>query len=205
MKTLSIILGLIFLISCGSNSSQGEIKSSDTEVLADTLIEPSRALNIVPPATVNDACLPYPSEEFCHLIAVDSAYQYELNTNYLYSYIVAHFDSLGGRVHEEMEDLYDMGVYSWSQKFSDGIVYSEYFGGEGGSTATIYTKCTSKEGIYSTLNALVNYEMPDAEYKYAGEWNDEKTEYGPEGAGCYYSIILNDSTGFYYIENYCGC
>ena len=204
----TIIIAL--LTSCGGQGAE-EVSSqgiSVDEAIVDTIAEVPEELEYIieiPPASYDDACLPYPSVEFCERIKSNDTYDYSLRGSYLYCYVVAHFDSLSERVHEPMEDEYDMGVYNWSQEFSGGISYTEFFGGEGGATGILYTSCSNLEAVYSTINALVNYRVVNSEWEYDGVWNDAKTEYGPEGAGCYYDIILNDSTEFYQILNYCGC
>lgn len=209
MKVIFSFFVLVSMLACsGDEADSAEFSEiiDNVDTTTETTFDLAKSYDIeIPPATVDDACLPYPSAEFCHLIAVDSAYKYDLNANYIYSYVVHHFDSLEKRKYTPVEDKWELGVYDWSQKFSDGIVFSESFGGEGGAVATLYTKCTNLEAVYSTLNAVVNFRRIGAEYEFDGEWNEEKTEYSADGAGCYYSIILDDVTGFYYIENYCGC
>jgi len=216
MKYLLALTFFGLLASCGSEENvDSEITTDDIieEVIEDSLIlEEDLGQTIFevefPSATSNDPCLPYPSEEFFNYLTFDSlSSKYSSEYNVLYNYVVAHFDSLGARINHPMEDEYDMGTYHWEQDFSNGISFEEFFGGEGGAQATLYTKCTDPQSIYSTINAIVNYPIPtvDGGFDYNGMWNDDLTEYGPEGAGCYYDIMKNDSTGFYYISNYCGC
>lgn len=163
---------------------------------------------IFPEAIVDDPCLPYPTDEFLDYLRYDSlSKKYSDEYNVLYNYLVAHFDSLAPKKIFDVEDEYDMGTYHWEQVFSNGIKYEEFFGGEGGPMAIIQTECTDRVAIFSTLNPLVNYslDIPDYEDPDGSKWNEDSTEFAPNGAGCYYNIMLNDSTETYFIDNYCGC
>lgn len=218
MKQILTILLIGFLFSCATDdsteqesdaitsddSAEAEAEQADTsEIENDSRVYYTIE---VPGPTADEACFPYPSDEFIAQIEGGKVPNYGWQASYLYSYVVAHFDSLEARQYVEMEDEWDMGVYDWSQAFSDGLSYTEYFGGEGGSTATIYTSCSNFEAVHSTINALVNYKYLDADWEYDGSWNEERDHYAPtEGVGCFYHISLDDSTNYYKVENYCGC
>ena len=207
---------LLFLTFACSESTTVEQSSDQFEMeeplLSDTVIteESSEIITKIafPAAVIDDPCLPYPSEEFLHYLEFDSTFHVYGETNLLHNYCVAHFDSTT-RISHEVEDEYDMGKYHWEQSFSNGIKYDEYYGGEGGSTATLSTQCTNKTALFSTLNAMLNYGrvVPEWEYDDNSVWNSDSSEFAPSdgGVGCYYTIIKNDSTGFYSVDNYCGC
>ena len=214
MRIHFYIIVLLFSISCGDSSP--ELDSTDSGVseliIEDTTIAQTdgQILSKVdfPEAVLNDPCLPYPSAEFLYNLQYDSLhFKYSEEYNLMYNYLVAHFDSLGAKKYYEVEDEWGMGKYHWEQYFSNGIKYVESYGGEGGSVGVLYTECTDRVAIYSTLNCIINYDYELAENEYDDEatWNDDSTEFAPNGAGCYYTIIKNDSSGFYYIDNYCGC
>lgn len=214
MKVLFYISILLFSFSCADSSV--EIENAESGIVdstvTDSIIMEDDALIITkiafPAAVLDDPCLPYPSEQFLHYLEFDSlSFIYSKEYNLLYNYAVAHFDSLSSKKHFKVVDEYDMGKYHWEQNFSNGIVYEEFFGGEGGPIAILKTECSDRLAVFSTLNPLVNHGSvyPEGSYPDDATWNEDSTAFSPEGAGCYYDIIKNDTTGFYYIDNYCGC
>lgn len=221
MDRLNVVLLLstvLPLFACGSeeestSDSLVEIVDSIDIVEVDTLEEVEEeyvwmGYNCeVPPPTENDPCFPYPDEEYIKAMEDPNIPDYG-SGNSLYNYVAYHFDSIEAKQYKEVEDEWDLGVYDWTQHFENGISYSELFYGEGGASATLYTGCSNFEAVYSTINALVNFKIinTDVEPEYEGFWNDNRTSYEPEeGVGCFYEIILDDSTGTYKVENYCGC
>lgn len=204
------MLPIALASSCGgdsevTHSDLAEVVETDS-ISADSLptLE-SGPFYQVPGKVAESECFPYPDEAYVEMLEQGTAHELSGMQNPLYGYLVHHFDSLEAKQYKQMEDEWDMGVYDFEQRFSNGIIYAEYFGGEGGAVATIYTNCSQKAGIYSTLNAIVNRKSLNSDWEYDGVWNDDSTEYSPDGAGCYYELIKNDSTQFYHISNYCGC
>lgn len=213
VKKIVFIIPVLFIFSCAEeesseSSTESEVSEGfDTVETSEVIDEEDEYLTLmeVPPASFDDPCFPYPDEKYVNYLK-DSSYEldFEGTGDPLYDYLIYHFDSLEEKQHVELEDEWDLGVYEWSQKFSNDFTYSTVFHGEGGATSTIYTPCTNLDGVYSTINALVNQKYTTGDTD--GSWNDERNEYAPlEGIGCWYNIILDDSTDTYKVENYCGC
>lgn len=208
-----LLIGGLLFAGCSEEAEENtstteEYEPIDTLDLVDTEVEETPELiYIVADPIVDDPCFPYPSPAFISKLESNSV-GYQEKANFIYAYVVEHFDSLESKQFEEIEieSEWDQYKYTWTQKFSGGVRFSQSYYGEGGPIATIETECSDFIAIFSTVNAVVNPEIINGDEIDGGEWNEDSTHWGPNiGVGCFYEIEFNDSTETYYVDNYCGC
>ncbi|MBD3636364.1 MAG: hypothetical protein HUJ25_03405 [Crocinitomicaceae bacterium] len=213
MRIFFIVIPVALLFACnGANedtengsvqnkniTAQSDSDSTDaTEEEQEELPEPPIE---IPRFTVeSDYCLPYPHERFLTWCETDSLYEVfgknGIFYGLIYNYLITHLDSLNTKQVDKTDP--DWGILEWNQNFSNGLVFKYIKHPEAGANAELRTSCTIKnrKEFYETLSVLI--------YSEDNVWNEDSTEYSPDGAGCHYNIELDDDS-LYTVSWYCGC
>lgn len=121
-------------------------------------------------------------------------------TTTLIGYLDANYNKNGGQ--KEIKRYQDGNeICAYKQLYKAGIVYSTTGCGEGGNGQDITFDFSSQRELYLVCLALL-----DDDYNvWSYDVSEKAIKFEPKdsGAGCYYSIYMNN--GKLTIDNYCGC
>jgi hypothetical protein len=208
MRIFALLL-FVALISCGSEDTTSseilpeELIEEVIEEMAEESLEVYEAdesydLSKIQFQGEYDGCLPEIDPTFLRWMEQDSLrhffpWSYEL----MYMYTSTHLDSVSTKSITKRDTMYEMSPLVWEQYFEGGIKFGFEQYPEAGATGYISTPCTDKQNFIRILYPL----MFDEE----NTWNEDSTEYGPDGAGCYYNFTRDSINSSLTVDWYCGC
>jgi len=172
-KIILLFAGSFLFLACSENEVPHEVKNNDTTVVA--LDSTKSAIDTI--------------------VYDENPIEYNTYGEW-HEYIANNFDSTSLAIIGYDSSYYDgYTICSFAQNFEKGISYSYGGCGEGGETEHITFPGYTKEQLYTLINT--HFFIED------NTWNKDSTEYEADGAGCYYSIKIENDTAS--IHTYCGC